>query len=204
MDKQNGVNWSNGVNSSDGVNSSYGVNSSNGVNWSYGVNRSAGVNLSAGVNKSFGVNSSYGVINSFGVDHALFLADKVRTYTIFGKSVSKQRFDGVMVELDKRLAGWYPKFNNAFELYLKQGNDWEKVNASEISSTLEKWDEPKKAWEGMPQEAIDYIKSLPEFDAEMFLRITGIDANSDDVKIIVDGETKVISRKSAKALGLIR
>ncbi len=30
------------------------------------------------------------------------------------------------------------------------------------------------AWEGMPRAAVDYVRSLPEFDAAMFEKITGI------------------------------
>ena len=91
-------------------------------------------------------------MNCYGVDNAIFLADKERTYTIFGKNVSEERFDEVWDGLYDRLDGWYPKFNNAFELYKKAGNDWEKVNAFEIISTLDNWEEPYEAWKDMPKD----------------------------------------------------
>lgn len=141
-----------------GVNGSNGVDRSNGVNYSNGVNRSNGVNMSAGVN------------GSFGVDCALFLANKPRTYTIFGKKVSKRRFNNVYDNLINTLHDWRPTFNNIKSLYLKSGSDWVKTpikDAEEISK--------KEAWADMPKEAIDYIKSLPEFDADIFTEITGIE-----------------------------
>ena len=170
-----GVNWSSGVNWSDGVNRSNGVNRSDGVDWSNGVNRSDGVNGSNGVNRSDGVdwsagiNESFGVINSYGVDHALFLADKPREYTIFGSKVSKGRFSAVQNTLLEKLNGWRPVFNNIKVLWLANGSDWKLTpiqNAEELSK--------QEAWSGMPKEAIDYVASLPEFDADMFFKITGI------------------------------
>lgn len=32
----------------------------------------------------------------------------------------------------------------------------------------------------MPKEALDYIKSIPEFDADIFEKITGIDVEHED------------------------
>ena len=164
-----GVNWSSGVNRSYGVNWSDGVNESDGVNRSDGVNGSNGVNRSDGVDWSAGINESFGVINSYGVDHALFLADKPREYTIFGSKVSKGRFSAVQNTLLEKLNGWRPVFNNIKALWLANGSDWQLTpiqNAEELSK--------QEAWSGMPKEAIDYVASLPEFDADMFFKITGI------------------------------
>ncbi len=135
-----------------------------------GVNGSNGVNGSDGVNGSYGVNRSYGILNSYGVDNALFLADKPRTYSIFGKEVSEEYFNKVQSELYHKLNGWRPTFNNIKALYLKSGIDWKLTpiqNAKELSI--------KEAWSGMPIEAVEYVKSLPEFDGEMFTKITGIE-----------------------------
>lgn len=147
-----------------------GVSWSNGVNRSYGVNRSNGVNGSNGVSWSDGVSWSYGIFNSYGVDNALFLADKPRTYSIFGKEVNERRFCEVRDELYNKLNGWKPTFNNIKALYIKSGSDWKLTpiqDAEELSI--------KDAWSGMPIEAVEYVKSLPEFDAEMFTKITGIE-----------------------------
>ena len=124
---------------------------------------------SDGVAGSNGVAESYGVVNSFGVNNALFLANKAKTYSIFGKEVTEGRFNDVMNALNNMLNGWNPTFNNLRSLYLKHGSKWEKTpipKAEEISR--------KEAWKDMPQKAVDYVKSLPEYNAEMFEEITGI------------------------------
>ena len=159
-----GVNGSDGVNRSNGVSWSFGVNRSDGVNGSYGVNGSDGVNRSDGVNWSFGI------LNSYGVDCALFLANKKRVYLIFGKKVSEGRFLEVENNLYEKLGSWRPTFNNIKALYLKNGSDWKLTpikNAEEISK--------QEAWKDMPKEAVEYVASLPEFDADMFFEITCID-----------------------------
>ena len=171
-----GVNRSSGVNMSDGVNGSNGVNTSNGVNRSFGVNMSDGVNISSGVNRSSGVNGSggvngsFGILNSYGVDCALFLANKKRVYLIFGKEVSEGRYLEVKNNLYEKLGIWEPNFNNIKTLYLKNGSDWKLTpikNAEEIAR--------QEAWRDMPREAVEYVASLPEFDADMFFEITCID-----------------------------
>ena len=139
--------------------------------------RLCGVNHSNGVNCSDGVNRSFGITNSFGVDNALFLANKPRTYSIFGYEVSEERFRDVKEMLYDKLNGWRPTFNNIKALYLANGSDWKLTpikNAEEISK--------KEAWASMPKEAVEYVKSLPEYDAEMFKEITGIEGDETNAK----------------------
>ena len=136
---------------------------------SNGVNMSNGVNGSNGVNRSNGVNESYGILDCYGVSNALFLANKPQEYTIFGKTVDKNYWDRVQNNLVRLLNGWIPTFNNLKSLYLQYGSDWKLTpipRAAEISK--------EEAWRDMPREAIEYIKSLPEFDGDMFYEITGI------------------------------
>ena len=135
-----------------------------------GVNWSDGVNWSNGVNGSNGVNWSFGILNSYGVDCALFLANKKRVYLIFGKEVSEGRYLEVKNNLYEKLGIWEPNFNNIKALYLKNGSDWKLTpikNAEEIAR--------QEAWRDMPREAVEYVASLPEFDADMFFEITCID-----------------------------
>lgn len=132
------------------------------------------MNVSNGVNMSDGVNRSYGILNCYGVDHALFLADKPKTFSIFGVEVTEERFSAVKEQLFSKLCGWFPKFNNAFALYDAAGKVWSKVDASDIGPTLDNWEDPYEAWKDIPVAALEYIRSLPEFDAVMFERITGI------------------------------
>jgi len=119
------------------------------------------------------VYSSIGILKSDGVEKAIFLADKKSVPTIFGKEVSEERFNEVWDKIKKLFNGWFPVFHNAFELYLQAGNDWKKVDALKIVGYNDK-DLPHKAWKDMPAEALAYIRSLPEFDENMFEKITGL------------------------------
>ena len=124
---------------------------------------------SNGVSWSNGVNMSFGVLNSNGVNNALFVADKKTTYSIFGKRVSRERFENVRNQLYQLLNGWRPTYNNIKALYLANGSDWT-LTPIQNAQTLQ----TAEAWAGMPQAAVDYVRSLPEFDAAMFEKITGI------------------------------
>jgi hypothetical protein len=109
------------------------------------------------------------------VDNALFLANKKRAYSIFGKGVSCDRFEEVIKKLFNKLDGWRPTFNNIMSLYESNDKDWTKTpieEARELSI--------EQAWRDMPIEAIEYIASLPEFDADMFYEITGIETRKGD------------------------
>lgn len=198
-----GVNESEGVSCSQGVNRSFGVNSSSSVNWSFDVNRSSDVNVSSGVNESYGVNrsdgvnrsydvngsrgvnhsravtGSFGILNCVKVSNALFLANRTNTnaWTIFGKEVSERDWKSIRFTLHEKLGDWYPIFNNIHALYLKSGSNWDHVHY-EDEKGISKLKELSKeeAWAGMPQEAIDFVRSLPQFDADMFYEITGIRA----------------------------
>ena len=62
------------------------------------------------------------------------------------------------------------------------------------------------AWDGADQSERKKTLDLPNFDADIFLEITGIDVRvelSDKVTLVCDGKTVEISRESARALGLI-
>ena len=175
VNSSNGVAYSGGVSFSNGVAHSDGVNSSNGVAHSHGVSHSYGVEFSNGVDNSHGVSHSYGVKSSNGVTNALFLADKKESFSIFGKEVNEDRFNSVYNEINNLNGGWYPKFDNVYELYFKVGGNWEKTPLYRVEENNN-----TTAWADMPKETIDYIKSLPEFDANMFKKITGIDVNKEE------------------------
>jgi hypothetical protein len=88
---------------------------------------------------------------------------------IFRTKVSEERFNSVMTEFRNHLGNWKPTFNNLKSLYLACGSEWKKVEVSNAKE-LQK----EEAWSGMPVAAIDYLKSLPEWDAAIFFEITGI------------------------------
>ena len=159
-----GVYASDGIDRSDGVAESNGVHLSNGVDFSRGVNWSDGVNESCGVSWSNGVNNSYGVLECEGISKAIFCYKKSGKLMAFNKRITEERFNEICAELNN--FDWYPKFNNAEQL--KGTLEWYKTNIPAIVGV-----DNKTAWSSMPEEMLNYIKSLPEYNEKIFNKITG-------------------------------
>ena len=140
-----------------------------GVSISNGVSRSSGVSISSGVSESDGVSRSYGVLSCAGVSRSLFSHDINNEFYVFNKKISEERYCEINNNLEKLLCGWTPTFNNLRSLYIKAGSEWMKTpipKAEEIQK--------EEAWKDMPKPAIEYLKSIGEFDAKAFYTITGI------------------------------
>ena len=185
-----------------GGNDISGGNYIRGGNDIWGGNDIRGGNYIWGGNYIRGGNDISGAFNCRGIDRCIFCADlRGATLRLFNKEITEDRFNEVINKLYS--FDWYPKFNNAFELYKQNGNNWDKVDASEIKSKLNNLEEPLEVWKDMPSEMLEYIRGLEEFDAEIFNKITGLDDDT-EIEIIVDGNKTKISRKSAIALNLIK
>jgi len=144
----------------------------------YNYSPDLSVNYGSGVSNSSGINFAYGVSNSDGVSNGIFVNNKKTSPMLFNKEISLSRYNEVMDRIIKLSNGWHPEVNNLKSLYLKNGSKWECTpihKAKEISN--------KEAWSGMPKKMLDYIKSLPEFDAEIFKEIT-------DFRAILHGKKK--------------
>ena len=159
--------------------------------YSDGVSSSCGVSFSDGVSSSRGVSSSYGVSFSRGVYNSMFVSNYRANPLLFNKEVSTERIEKVKNDYNKLSNGWFPKFNNAFELYKENGEKWN-FDASKIKSKTK-----KEAWSDMPIELLKYIRSLPEFCPKIFKEITGIKHNTH--KIIIDGKEIELSEESFNA-----
>jgi len=62
----------------------------------------------------------------------------------------------------------------------------------------------KIAYDKASNEEIKQLKALPNFDAEVFKEISGIDINErDSIKVTANGKEVYISKDNAKALGLL-
>ena len=164
MYMSSGVSYSNGVSVSKGVSESKGVSLSDGVNGSNGVNESNGVSSSNGVCASNGVNRSYGILECEGISRAIFCYKKSGKLMAFNKRITEERFNEIFDELNS--FGWYPKFNNAEQL--KGDLEWYETNIPAIKSV-----DNKTAWSSMPKKMLKYIKSLPEYNEQIFNKITG-------------------------------
>ena len=139
------------------------------------VSNSNGTYHSHGTYRSSGTYCCYGLKQCKGVYQCIFAVEKVgAALLLFHTPVSEERIDKVWSKIHELNNGWFPKFTNAFDLYTEAGKDWSKVDASKIVGT-----DPDKAWEGMPKQTIDFLKSLPEFDPEIFKAVTGIDCDND-------------------------
>jgi len=84
---------------------------------------------------------------------------------------------------------WYPKQTNAFELYTQCGNEWSKINTSDL--TYKDWD---KSWKDMPTEMVEYLQSLPEFNADLFKEIIGLDINIKVEELTMEEVCKELGR----------
>ena len=85
----------------------------------------------------------------------------------------------------------------------KEANNFHIVTGGFLK-TREYKDAFMASWKKASEEDKKKLFALPNFDAEIFKEISGIDvAESDKVKIECEGRTVEISRESAKALNLI-
>ena len=86
-------------------------------------------------------------------------------FRVFNKTVEPERAMKIYKRLDD--FGYFPKWRNLETL--KEGKDWVDICWPEMRENS-----IKTAWSDMPPEMLAYIRSLPEFDDEIFKVITGI------------------------------
>lgn len=82
---------------------------------------------------------------------------------LFNKKVKEERFEEVYAKI--KSFDWVPHFNNSYEL--KGDKDWKS-----LCFPLLKEVDNKTAWSTMPEEMLEYIKSLPEYNEKIFKKIT--------------------------------
>ncbi len=103
---------------------------------------------------------------------------------LFNKQVDENRINEIANKLE-----YYPKQTNAWKLLKESGNSWLNIDSSKLETV--DWEE---SWKELPQEELDYIKSLPEFDAEIFKSITGIDVTLEPEEMTVADICKELGR----------
>ena len=159
----NAVNDSNAVNYSKAVNDSYAVNHSYAVNYSDAVNDSYAVHYSNAVNDSNAVNYSYGILNCEAISKCLFCADiDSLKFGLFNKKIDESRYNEVLKNI--KSFNYKPNFNNFYEL---KGNlEWYTVAFPDLMTV-----DNKTAWSKMPKKMKEYLKSLPEYDEDIFNKI---------------------------------
>ena len=129
---------------------------------------SNGNNRSNGNNHSNGTSHSFGLLSCRGAYKCMFSSGKSGiAFHIFNQKVIEARADELICILKGKLKGWIPRWTNIAEL-----REVEKNGNLDSGRIIER--NKEKAWASMPQEAIDWVKDLPEFDADIFFDITGI------------------------------
>lgn len=163
-----------GISDSYGIRNGYGISDSYGISNGFGISNGCGISNGYGIRNSYGISNSYGIFNCYyiknceGLAYAIMCINNTGKYKLFNSDIDKERFDEVKENIRECADGWYPKFTNAFDYYKKE-KKWECVPASRIEGV-----DDKAAYKDMPEKLIEYFKSLPEFDAEIFTAITGM------------------------------
>lgn len=89
---------------------------------------------------------------------------------IFNLISTPERVAAISRKYHELCGDWRPTYSNLKSLYIKNGKDWEKTPIKDAAGI-----QRQEAWADMPQAAIDYLRTLPEFDPEIFFQITGHD-----------------------------
>ena len=129
------------------------------------VRDSRAVSNSEAVSNSRAVSDSYGVIDCTGIYMCAFcIGLRGESYMLFNKQVSHDRAYSVIKKI--RSFKWYPKFENWYDI--KGNKEWWAFCFPQLENV-----ENDIAWSKMPEEMFEYIKNLPEFDENVWDKITG-------------------------------
>lgn len=164
-----------GVNYGYNIRDSYGLNNVHEIDSSFGIVESCGVISSKSVYKGDGIVKSIGVYNCkyikncHGICNSILCINTQGNNLLFNKEVTSARIMKIFADIASITSNWFPNFTNVRALQEKE--DYPKyISPEDISSVLS-----IKAYKEMPKELVEYFKSLPEFDPEVFEEITGIE-----------------------------
>lgn len=167
-----GISSSEEIRDCEGISRSDGISDSEGISRSKGISRSEGISSSEGISESFGISSSWGLTNCKGCSLCILCYEYTGKFAIFNKKVSKNRFDEVKHKI--KSIDWYPQFTNIYDLKCDK-------KVTQIDPTKLKNISLKEAWSTIPEQLDKYIRSLEEFDAEIYNKIRGIDNESEEI-----------------------
>ena len=122
------------------------------------------------------------------------------TVRMFNKDTGLKREEISIPFLYLPVTKWVSKENMSSEEKKEHSSFYTTKGYLKELSYKEAWAE---AWKECSEETKERFKSLPNFDADIFEEITGIDVRQDKcVKVEANGKTVYISKESARALGL--
>ena len=158
----NAISGGNDIRGGNGICGGNGIRGGNAIS---GGNDIRGGNGICGGNYIRGGNGIWGSRNCEGVSRCIFCYGiEGGRLLAFNKPITEERFEEIKERLNS--FDWYPVFNNAYQL--KGDLEWYETNIPAIVSV-----DNKTAWSFMPQEMIEYIQNLPEYDEEIFDQIIG-------------------------------
>ena len=132
---------------------------------SYGICNGSGISNSSGISNGYGIVDCYGISKCTALKNCIFCAEiEAKQYYAFNKKIKKERFNEIYSKL--RSFNWWPNFNNFYDI--KGNKEWWAVCFPQLKDV-----DNDIAWGKMPPEMLEYIKSLPECDEAVFLKVTG-------------------------------
>lgn len=147
------------INDSEAVSSSYAVYNSGSINDSYAIHNSHSIEHCCAVRSSWLVIDSHTIDNSYVIRgcNALFNclfchAISGKSFYLFNKKTTQKRFEEIATKLHALI--WYPSTNSL------------------IRDNIINYDRNINIFKNMPNKFIKYVKSLKEYDQEIFNKIT--------------------------------
>ena len=159
-----------GISDGRGISNGYGISDGRGISYGYGISNGRGISEGYGISNSFGIYNCYFIDNCNGLSKSIMCIGQSGENYLFNKKTDETRIDEIIYTIKEMMGSWYPKFTNAFDLFDKNNKKWEYVPAFGITVV-----DKKIAYKDMPEDLIKYFKELPEFDADIFKKITGIE-----------------------------
>ena len=165
----NGIRNGYGIRDGSGIRDGYGIRDGTGISNSSGIRDGHGIRNGYGIREGYGIERSNGVSNSMfckdceGISRCIFCIDYTGKLAVFNTPVEETRFNEIWHKI--RSFDWRPDFTNAG--LLKGDKDWRETPASAICGV-----DSRAVYKNMPEGIIEYVKSLPEFDEQIFTKIT--------------------------------
>jgi len=105
---------------------------------------------------------------------------------LFNKQITEEKFNEINNKI--RDFNFYPKQTNAFEL-LKKAGEWSAIETQQLTTK-----DFTEDWANIPEEMLEYIKGLKEFDKDIFKEITGLDIDNKAEELTMEEVCKELGR----------
>ena len=149
-----------------GASDVHGASHVSGASYVHGAYNVSGASYVHGAHDVYGAYDCMLICKCKAVTNCILCYDiESKANYVFNKKITEERI--IKIKKDLAQFDYYPKFNNYFDLLKENSEMAEKVPANLIKSKS-----IADAYADMPQDMIDYIKSMPEYDEKIFNKIT--------------------------------